>query len=313
MPFAMLKQSGHLRVESILSPDDLKAIGFADFERLEVLGPYSYDRAIAALPGTLVMLEKTSPRNLSAAVHAQGCTIIAPMKDRADTVFNGQTWSSSKIGIARHEIPVELYDPTPDLFAVIRFTADMQNRGWEETEGRLHLCAPFGEDLQRLQRTIRKILISSSSMPHLDYSVAAEALQEELIDALDQVLVSMKAQQSSSWSFDKNNRLVSRLDEFARCCPDKPLYSDALAKELGTSIRALQLAVREVRGMSLQRHLRSKRLWSLRSQLAKGSPSMSVSSAALANGFSHMGDLCRLYKATFGEVPSETLSRGRRS
>lgn len=313
MPFVTLKQSGHLRLQSISSPDELHAIGFVDFERLVLLGPYFYDRAIAALPGTLLMLEKTSPRDLSAVMNALGCTVIVPMKDRMDAVFNGQVWSSSKIGTLRYEIPFDLYDPTPDVFAVIRFTADMQNRGWEEGEGRLHLQTTTGEDLWRLQQVIRQILTFSSSMPRRQFAVAAEALQQELLDALDQVLSSMKAQRSSFRSFEKHRQLVSKLDQFARSCPDKPLYSEALAKELGTSVRTLQLAVREVQGTSLHQHLRNKRLWSLRAQLAKGLPSTSVSSAGLANGFFHMGELTRLYKATFGEVPSETLLRGKRS
>jgi AraC family ethanolamine operon transcriptional activator len=54
-----------------------------------------------------------------------------------------------------------------------------------------------------------------------------------------------------------------------------------------------------------------KRLWSTRVQLMAGSSGLTVKAAALANGFWHMGEFSNVYKATFGEMPSETLARSR--
>jgi len=64
--------------------------------------------------------------------------------------------------------------------------------------------------------------------------------------------------------------------------------------------------------MSLHQHLRLKKLWGVRSQLLTGNQLLTVKAAALANGFWHMGEFSQLYKATFGEIPSETLLRARR-
>jgi AraC family ethanolamine operon transcriptional activator len=36
-----------------------------------------------------------------------------------------------------------------------------------------------------------------------------------------------------------------------------------------------------------------------------------VKAVALANGFWHMGEFSKLYKATFGEMPSGTLAQAR--
>jgi AraC family ethanolamine operon transcriptional activator len=283
-----------------------------DIERHALLGPYFYGRAITALPGALLMLEHTSPRALSGMMNAMGCTVVVPMSNHTHAVFNGRTWSSSEIGLLRSEILLDLHEPAPNAFAVIRFSSDMQNRGWEEEEGRLHLQAASGEQLARVQHVIRGALaLSCTSMDHRQFACVAESLRDELMDALDHLLVIERDRRSGQRAFERHRKLVSKLDEFAHSHPEMPLYSEALAKELGTSVRTLQLAVQAVHGASLHQHLRNKRLWSLRAQLARGMPATSVSSAAFANGFSHLGELSHLYKLTFGELPSETLLRSK--
>lgn len=311
MPFSALKPSAHLKVQRIYSPDELKAIGFVEFERLTLLGPYFYERVITGLPGVHLMLERTYPRNFSASMNAMGCTVIVPMRGQIDATFNGRGWGSFDLGLIRNQTSFDLREPNPNIFAVIRFASDMQNRGWDEAEGRLHLCSAGAADLSWLQHVIEQIFVLSSSMPQLQFVQAAEALRQGLIDALDRVLVVGHVRHSGSRTFERHRNLVSRLDEFARAHPEMPLYSDALARQLGTSVRTLQLAVQEIHGASLHQHLRIRRLWSLRAQLAKGLPMTSVSSAAIANGFLHMGELSRLYRDTFGESPSETLLRGK--
>lgn len=312
MPFSKLKQSAHLRLQRVSSPDEFGAIGFLDIERHTLLGPYFYGRAITALPGAMLMLEQTSPRALSGMMNAMGCTVVVPMSNHTDAVFNGKTWSSSEIGLLRSEILLDLREPAANTFAVIRFSSDMQNRGWEESEGKLHLHHASGEHLSRLQNVIRGALaLSCTSMHHREFAFVAQSLRDELMDALDNLLIRGSDRRSGQRAFERHRKLVSKLDEFAHSHQEMPLYSEALAKELGTSVRTLQVAVQAIHGASLHQHLRNKRLWSLRAQLARGLPATSVSSAAFANGFSHMGELSHLYKVTFGELPSETLLRGK--
>ena len=93
MPFSKLKQSAHLRLQRVSSPDEFRAIGFLELERHALLGPYFYGRAITALPGMLLMLEQTSPRTLSGMMNAMGCTVVVPMGNQTHAVFNGRTWS----------------------------------------------------------------------------------------------------------------------------------------------------------------------------------------------------------------------------
>jgi len=258
------------------------------------------------------MLEQTSPRTLSGLMNARGCTAVIPMTNQTHAVFNGTAWSSSEVGLLRGEISLDLREPAPNTFAVIRFSSDVRNRGWEQSEGQLHLHYATGDRLSRLQHVIRRALaLSCTSMHDRQFAFVAESLCDELMNALDDVLILRNDRHSGQRAYERHRKLVSKLDEFARAHPELPLYSEALAKELGTSVRTLQLAVQAIHGASLHQHLRNKRLWSLRAQLAKGLPATSVSAAALANGFSHMGELSQLYKITFGELPSETLLRSR--
>ncbi len=312
MSLASLKQSAHLKVQRFQSPDELNAIGFVEIERQVLLGSYTHNRAITALPGMHLIVEETSPRGLDAMMSAPGCAAIVPMSDQADVVFNARTWESSAIGLLRGRTPFSLREPHPNTFAIIRFSSDMQNRGWDEAEDRLHLRNADGAQLARLQCAIRRVLaLSSAPMADLPFATAADMLQRELVDALDGVLASGSTRSAVTGTFERHRKLVSRLDEFVRSHPAIPLYSEHLAMEVGTSARTLQTAVQTVHGVSLHHYLRGMRLWALRAQLTKGLPLTSVSSAAAANGFAHMGELSRLYKSTFGELPSETLLRSK--
>src|SRR6201999_4419093 len=90
-----------------------------------------------------------------------------------------------------------------------------------------------------------------------------------------------------------------------------PVYSEQIAREVGVSVRTMHDAILRYRGMSLHRYLRLRRLWLVRQQLLAGSES--VKASALAFGFWHLGDFSASYRAQFGEAPSETLMRSRKS
>ncbi|MFW1442969.1 hypothetical protein ACEV7Z_23555, partial [Vibrio parahaemolyticus] len=80
-------------------------------------------------------------------------------------------------------------------------------------------------------------------------------------------------------SFDRHRKLVERLDELVAAVVEADLYSTGLAQTLGVSVRTLQTAVQHICGVSLHQHLRSKRMWSVRKLLVKGSPLLTVTAA----------------------------------
>ena len=129
--------------------------------------------------------------------------------------------------------------------------------------------------------------------------------------ALDGAMVADNVRFARPGSYDKHRKLIERLDELVELLGSAPLYSDDLARTLGVSVRTLQTATQAIHGVSLHQYLRTKRLWSVRKQLVIGNTGLTVKAAAYANGFWHMGDFSKAYKSVFGEMPSETLTRGR--
>ncbi|MEO8321912.1 MAG: helix-turn-helix domain-containing protein, partial [Bradyrhizobium sp.] len=70
----------------------------------------------------------------------------------------------------------------------------------------------------------------------------------------------------------------------------------------------LHNAVVVIRGMSMHRYTRLRRLWSVRQQLVQGAPKESIKAIALVNGFWHMGEFISLYRELFGETPQQTMA-----
>ena len=106
--------------------------------------------------------------------------------------------------------------------------------------------------------------------------------------------------------------LVRKLDEYLRDNPGKTSHSTDIAGGLGVSVRTLNNAVVAIRGLSMHRYLRLRRLWSVRQQLAQAPPVDALKAIALANGFWHMGEFRTLYRDLFGETPQQTLEAARR-
>jgi len=70
----------------------------------------------------------------------------------------------------------------------------------------------------------------------------------------------------------------------------------------------MHTAMLKIRGVSLHRYLRLRRLRAARRLLLAGKPSQ-IKACALSNGFWHIGEFAALYAAQFGEAPSMTLAR----
>lgn len=89
------------------------------------------------------------------------------------------------------------------------------------------------------------------------------------------------------------------------------LSISAIARNVGVSQRALQLAFRRHREMTPRERLNRIRLSKARSRLLSSDDGESVSNIALECGFTHLGRFAENYRNTYGEVPSETLRNAR--
>jgi AraC-like DNA-binding protein len=106
---------------------------------------------------------------------------------------------------------------------------------------------------------------------------------------------------------------VRRAEELMRSRIDEPLSVAELARELGLSLRSLQLAFHSVRGEGPRARLTRMRLDVARAALLAAEPPRQVTSVALDCGFTHLSRFAEAYLRAFGERPSETLARRRPS
>jgi AraC-like DNA-binding protein len=90
-----------------------------------------------------------------------------------------------------------------------------------------------------------------------------------------------------------------------------PVQLSALADQYGISLRALQLGFKRRFGCTLTDYLFDCRLRLARQCLLSASASSTVARIAIDCGFSNVGAFAARYRAAYGELPSQTLRRGK--
>ena len=138
------------------------------------------------------------------------------------------------------------------------------------------------------------------------------SIEESILQAVDLAMdAALPRYEGKRLSLSHYLTLVRKFDEFLAANAGKTVYSADVARQLGVSVRTLHNAVVAVRGMSMHRYTRLRRLWSVRQQLVRGVSLQSIKAVALVNGFWHMGEFTSLYRDLFGETPQRTLTIAR--
>ncbi len=107
-------------------------------------------------------------------------------------------------------------------------------------------------------------------------------------------------------------RLVDRAEQYMdEHRDDLSLTVLDVARALGVSLRALQLAFQRDRSETPTSCLRAIRLNQVRLRLQASATAETVTDIALAHGFFHLGRFAQHYRQRFGESPSLTLRRSR--
>lgn len=104
-------------------------------------------------------------------------------------------------------------------------------------------------------------------------------------------------------------RTLRAAADYIHDCRHEPLRLADIAQHCGVSVRSLTEAFRREHGMSPMKYLQDTRLQAARALLTSRQPGMSVARAATDNGFTALGRFAALYRARFGEPPSDTLFR----
>jgi AraC-like DNA-binding protein len=106
---------------------------------------------------------------------------------------------------------------------------------------------------------------------------------------------------------------VRRAIEIMRARSDEPVSIVDLAQEVGLGVRSLQIAFQNVLGEGPRARLTRIRLERARERLLAGGTRDEVTTIALDCGFTHLSRFAGAYLRTYGERPSDTLARRRRT
>ncbi len=306
-----LKASPALDVLHFPTLDD-----FQTFERLgnsrniPLSGRCASARAHLALPAVHLTVQRTFPRILEVNYRAAGTLCFVPLNTAVRVKINGIAGTSERIMAVRGDVACEIVEPQANLFAVLNLAPAISDRGWPDEDDRASVIQVENmQALQAFRRTVESLLVLASlDAPLAQDAVMQQRMQDSLLSSLDEVMAARPAMASPE-QFERHLRIVRRMDDYLTLYPAADLRSAELAQACDVSPRTLQTATQTVRGLSVHRYLRLRRLWSVRRALALGRPHTKISDVARANGFWHMGEFASAYRATFGETPSQTLAR----
>ncbi len=106
---------------------------------------------------------------------------------------------------------------------------------------------------------------------------------------------------------------LSKVEEFLAANWQKGLNINNIADEFGLSVRSVFRHFKELRGTTPHEYIRQLKLSHARDMLEGADENGSVMSIALRCGFQGMGHFAREYRKQFGELPSQTLRKDRRT
>jgi len=310
MPFLdLLTESPALRINRFPDIDHFRGIERLADARSIPLDLRNFASAFAAvtLKSCSIFLQRTFPRILLGHYRTSGAMLAFAMNDADCVILNGIEVRSPSLLLISGSTLCDIVERRANLIAFVNFHA-LGDRGWPLVENSAQSIGADPRAFEALRSVIREILLLASS-DHERFPGMIEAMEESILEAIDNIF---NAEQWTRAAWRPNLSgylaLVRKLDELLEHNAEHTVYSADIAGQLGVSVRTVHTAVVAIRGMSLHRYSRLQRLWNVRRQLLPG-PATRIKVIAFANGFWHMGEFARHYRAAFGETPQQTQQR----
>ena len=260
-----------------------------------------------------VHLQRTFPRILQMHYSTTGAIVGLAMDDAVSLIIDGVEARAPVLLLVKGTATCEIVEPRANLVALVNFDA-IDDRGWPGEADSAQLIAAQPDKCEALRATVRDVLMLASHSPDtFAQPNVTEHVEESILQAVDLAMAAASpTPEAKRLSLSHYLTLVRKFDEFVAANAGKTLYSADVARQFGVSVRTLHNAVVAIRGMSMHRYMRLRRLWNVRQQLVRGTSLQSIKAVALALGFWHMGEFTSLYRELFGETPQQTLSAARR-
>jgi AraC family transcriptional regulator, ethanolamine operon transcriptional activator len=199
---------------------------------------------------------------------------------------------------------VSIFLPTEVLFSALGFSPSNSSR-------LARIIRPRQDLLGELRRAVARYLAAAEIGP----SVATEAepanlFIEELCGIAEEIVKTPGTGRKTTQRFRRLRQLTSLATKQFDESPSLSSKVADLAQRVDASERAFRNAFAEYYGMAPHRYFTLRRLNHARQLLRESTPTeLTIQQVAAEVGFWDFGRFASKYRRTFGELPSETLSR----
>jgi AraC family ethanolamine operon transcriptional activator len=264
------------------------------------------------LKSCTVYLQRTFPRILGIRYSTTGA-IVGLMMDEASLIMNGVQARAPAMLLVKGNARCEVVEQQSNVVALVNFDS-VDDRGWPGEANMAQAIPTERTRFDAVRSTLCGALKVASHAPETLVSPGViESIEESILQTVDLAMAAASPTgEGKRLSLSHYLSLIRKFDEFVAANAGRTLYSADVARQLGVSVRTLHNAVVAIRGMSMHRYMRLRRLWSVRQQLVRGEQVQTIKAVALMNGFWHMGEFTSLYRELFGETPQQTMSAARK-
>jgi AraC family ethanolamine operon transcriptional activator len=236
--------------------------------------------------------------------------IALPIGDSKGLRLDGLSLEQPALMIHGLAIPHRIFQPSDLTIGAIFLPEANGDRGWPERDRAARVDAVRSVSLEQVRSIIKDVMSLALRDPlYLSREKVWLGMQESLLGAIDHAFVTAPQERSVGLATRHHVRICCLADEFLLSNPSRWSGNADVAAAVGVTVRTLHSAMVAVNGISLQRFLTLHRLWAVRAALVRSKPGHLIKTIALDHGFWHFGRFSQMYRAFFGEAPSDTLAR----
>jgi AraC family ethanolamine operon transcriptional activator len=200
---------------------------------------------------------------------------------------------------------------TIDEVELLRAYESMNHKDFPAPQGRVTSLRPATRQLRRLREFATRTATLAKESPSL---LADDRIRKKLhldcVHLVSRSIASATIDNHTCRGAQKTHTQIVRIVEgFVDSVVEQPVSITELCSLADVCERTLERAFLDVVGVTPQFYLKAVRLKRARAQLESASPAATVTTAALAAGFFHLGRFAGEYRRFFGELPSDTLLR----
>lgn len=268
--------------------------------------------------GSLAYLECTARVNVQVAGNSGGYWLMIPLDGGMDMTLNGHELLARPGHLLVHPPSIDLqFRAQPSRGLVVYLPADIVDSARLAQGGFDASATELGWDipLDQVASLHDLIMLAVRELDYVAHPPAAPYVRylEGFLAASLARALSARQPPGTAWQPLVGRAQLLTLRDWIVAHADEPLAIEQIARECGLGLRALEKNFLLHFGGTPTAFLRATRMDRARQRLSDPASTNSVTDIALESGFFHLGRFATAYRKKFGESPSDTLRKARRS